>query len=98
MSTPPDRLFSKVQEKANEYAKLIEQVRVPYVVALFGEFTAPIEPQEMYHVVYDLHGGVFAEIPALAGVIFFRERWGQYEYSYFPNPEAMHPSGIVERS
>jgi hypothetical protein len=98
VTTPPDRLFSKVQEKANAYAKLIARVRVPYVVALFGEFTVPIEPQEMHHVLYELHGGVFAEVPALAGVIFFRERRGQYEYSYFPNAGALHASRIVERA
>jgi len=97
VSMPPDRLFSKVREKANAYAKLIEQVKLPYVVALFGEFTAPIEPQEVHHVVYELYGGVFADVPALAGLIFFRERRGEYEYSYFPNPGAIYPSNIVER-
>ena len=98
VSTPPNRLFSKIQEKANAYAKLIEQVRLPYVVALFGEFTAPIEPQEVHKVVYELHGGLFAEVPALAGVIFFRERGGQYEYSYFPNLGATHASGILQQA
>ena len=95
MSTPPDRLFSKVKEKASAYSRLVEQMRVPYVVALFGEFTAPIEPQEIHHVVYDLHGGLFAETPRLSGLIFFRERRGKYEYSYFSNPAPMHPSAIT---
>lgn len=93
----PDHLFSKIEQKANTYAKLIEKLGVPYVVAMFGEFTASVEPDEVYHVVSELHGGIFGDIPSLAGVIFFRERSGDYEFSRFANPVASHPSHVALR-
>ena len=70
---------------------------MPYVVAMFGEFTASVEPDEVYHVVSELHGGIFGDIPSLAGVIFFRERSGDYEFSRFANPGASHSSHVALR-
>ena len=95
VTTDPDRLFSKVADKADVYASLSAEARVPYIVALFAEFTAPIEPREMSHVLYDRHGGVFTGRPNMAGVIFFRERFGQYVYNYFKNHESAVSSTIV---
>ena len=43
VSTPLDRLFKKLRKKAEAYASLADDLHLPYVVALFGEFTAPIE-------------------------------------------------------
>jgi hypothetical protein len=98
VSTPPDRLFAKLQKKAEAYASLANELHLPYVIALFGEFTAPIEPDEVHHVLHELHGGVFAAVPTLAGTIFFRERLGQYEYHYFTNSRATFSSQIIRRS
>jgi hypothetical protein len=95
VTIPPNHLFSKIQQKGNAYTKLIEKLGVPYVVAVFGEFTASVEPEEVHHVVNELHGGVFHETPTLAGVIFFRERSGDYEFSYFANPRAAHSSQLA---
>jgi hypothetical protein len=78
VSTPPDRLFAKLREKMVAYASTAANLHLPYVVALFGEFTAPIEPCEVHHVLHELHGGVFAAVPTVAGTIFFRGRLGQY--------------------
>jgi hypothetical protein len=98
VSTPPERLFAKIREKAETYAQTAAGAKVPYTVALFGEFTAPIEPIEVHHVLHELHGGVFDVVPAVAGTIFFRERHGQYEYHHFPNPRAALSSKILQRS
>jgi hypothetical protein len=98
VSTPPERLYAKILEKAEAYASLAEQMKLPYIVAVFGEFTAPMEPREVHHVVHELHGGLFAAIPALAGTIFFRERLGQYEYHDFANSRALLSSQILRGS
>jgi len=98
ISTLPDRLFSKIREKAEAYATLAYELHLPYVVALFGEFMAPIEPQEVRHVLHELHGGVFAAVPTVAGAIFFRERLGEYEYHRFTNSDAKLRSQIVRGS
>lgn len=95
VSTPPNRLFSKFRKKAKAYASLADELLLPYVVALFGEFTAPLEPQEVRQVLHELHGGVFAEVPTVAGAIFFRERLGDYEYHHFTNPRAKVHSQII---
>jgi hypothetical protein len=95
VSTPPDRLFAKLREKANAYASLADELRLPYVVALFCEFTAPIEPFEVHHVLHEVHGGVFAAVPTVAGTLFFRERLGQYEYHPFTNSQATLRSQIM---
>jgi hypothetical protein len=93
-----DRLFAKLREKAKAYSSLAEELHLPYVVALFGEFTAPIEHYEVHHVLHELHGGVFAAVPGVAGTIFFRERHGQYEYHHFTNSHATLRSQIIRGS
>jgi hypothetical protein len=98
VSTPPDRLFAKLREKAVAYASTAANLHLPYVVALFGEFTAPIELCEVHHVLHELHGGVFAAVPTVAGTIFFRERLGQYEYHHFTNSLATLSSQIIRCS
>ena len=93
--TVGDHLFSKLRAKAEAYSSLGQSLRLPYVVALFGEFTASIEPFEVHDALNELHGGVFAAVPAVAGVLFFRERLGQYEYHHFTNPRATLISRIL---
>jgi hypothetical protein len=95
VTTPRDRLFAKLREKGEAYSSLAEGLHLPYIVALFGEFTAPIEPYEVHHVLHELHGGVFTAVPALAGTLFFRERLGQYEYHHFTNSHATLSSQII---
>jgi hypothetical protein len=98
VSTPPDRLFAKLREKAEAYASLADDLHLPYVVALFGEFTAPLESYEVHHVLHELHGGVFAAMPTVAGTLFFRERLGEHEYHHFKNSRATLISQIVRCS
>lgn len=95
ITIPPDHLYSKIHQKANAYADLVECTRLPYVVAPFSEFTASIDDEEVHHVLYELHGGLFAEAPTLAGVIFFREQSGEYGFTDFSNLTATHPSALV---
>ena len=98
VSTPPERLFAKLREKAEAYARTAANADVPYIVALFGEFTAPIEPFEVHHVLHELYGGVFEAVPTVAAIIFFRERHGQYEYHHFTNSRAALSSKMIRSS
>jgi hypothetical protein len=95
VSTPPDRLFAKIRKKGEAYGRFAAELHIPYIIGLFSEFTSPIEPQEVRHVLHDLHGGVFAAVPTVAGAIFFRERFGEYEYHQFPRVGAMPRSQII---
>lgn len=98
VTIPPDHIYSKIEQKANAYAALINEIKKPYVVCLFGEFTASIDPEEVEHVLYGHHGGVLSRLPTLAGVVFFLERSGSYSYSYYANPAATYPSPFLARS
>lgn len=95
---PPDHIYRKLEEKGNIYAAEPEVMNLPYVLAVFGEFTASIEPREIEEVLYRHHGGVFSHSPAIAGVIYFRQTGGDYEYTYFPNANSNHVSAIVTNS
>jgi hypothetical protein len=95
LTMAPDHLYSKLVQKAGAYASLAEHARLPYVVAPFSTFIASIDEGEVHHVLYELHSGVFAQTPTLAGVIFFREQSNQYAFTDFPNPKAIHPSALV---
>ncbi|WP_457356635.1 hypothetical protein [Roseateles sp. P5_D6] len=95
VTIPPDHIYSKIEQKANAYSGLVGTLEKPYVVCLFGEFTACVDPEEVQHVLYSHHGGVFANSPMLAGVIYFVERSGTYDFSHFPNPAATYPSALL---
>lgn len=98
VTIPPDHIYSKIEQKANAYASLVNSIKRPYIVCLFGEFTADVDPEEVQLVLYSHHGGVFSTLPTLAGVIYFLERSGTYHYSYFANHAAAYPSLILSRS
>ncbi len=90
---PPnsDRLYQKIQQKAEKYESLAATLSVPYVVAVFSEFTASVDRRELEEALLHIHGGgVFHQCPALAGVLHFRESGGLYRFSYFANPTATH--------
>ena len=97
ITVPPEHVFSKIEAKATQYSSLVKELGVPYVVAVFGEFTASINLLDVEHVLYDFHGGLFRNRPTLAGVILFREKRGAYEFTYYPNRDAIHPSAIAAR-
>lgn len=98
VTIPSDHIYSKIEQKANAYAGLVNEITRPYVVCLFGEFTASVDPEEVQYVLYDHHGGLFLMLPTLAAVIYFYEHSGAYHYSYFANHAAAHPSRLLPRS
>jgi hypothetical protein len=97
ITIPPDHIYSKIEQKANAYAALAAGLKKPYVVCLFGEFTASVDPDEVEHVLYHHHGGAFSRLPTLSGVVYFVESSGSYHYSYYPNHNASHASLLMSR-
>jgi len=81
------RLYQRLQEKAECYQTIVEENNIPYVVAVFGEFKAGVEIEEIHEVLFqDYKGGLFRRFPTLSGVLFFEELGGSYSFKYFPNP------------
>jgi hypothetical protein len=99
MPSNSERLFQKLQEKVGQYRVLVAKLKVPYVIALFGEFLASIDDHEINDVLFTDHGGgIFGQSPSLSGFLFFEESGGRYRFSYFPNPSGQIsiaiPSGV----
>jgi hypothetical protein len=92
MTVPPDHIYSKIEAKSNSYSKIINERKLPYTICIFGEFFSDIQPDEVRHVLYDHHGGLFLNNSGVAGVLFFLENNGIYNFTYFPNHEAQYPS------
>lgn len=91
---PADHIHRKFSDKAGQYSELVEQTGIPYVLGVFGEFAASLSPDEIQRVLYLQHDGWFKTFPKVSGVIYFMEKNFCYEFSYFPNPEALYPSSL----
>ena len=97
VTTAPDRLYQKLQSKFGSYAAIAERKQIAFVVALFSEFLAPIDTEEVAYVVFDLHGGLFKGYHEVSGVIHFELRDGLYKFSALANPYATYPSSAIAR-
>lgn len=91
---PPDHIYRKLSDKADQYAGMARKYRSPYVLAVFGEFLASLSPSDIEHVLYSQHDGWFTTAPEVSGVIYFREKDFQFEFHYFSNPTALHQPAV----
>lgn len=93
-----DRLYHCIWYKAQVYRALTEHLRVPYVVALFGEFKATVDFEEVRLCLFDEEVGLFEIYPKVSGVLYFEESSGRYLFTYACNPNALQvidlPSGV----
>jgi hypothetical protein len=95
ITTAPDRLYVKLQDKFGAYSKYAEGERVAFVVALFSEFMAPLDAEEIEHVLTTLHGGLFGDYPKVSGLVHFEQSNGAYRFVGFANASAPIRSEIV---
>jgi hypothetical protein len=90
------RLRSSLEDKATTYRVLAEARGIPYVISVFSEFAADIEPDELRECLFHSEHGLFVTHPIVSGVLFFEERWGVYRFQYIANPGARNPIGLPE--
>jgi hypothetical protein len=95
ITIPPDHIYRKLSDKAGQYSALAKRTQSPYVLAVYGEFIASIDPEDIEHVLFTQHGGWFTITPEVSGVIYCRERTFQFEYTYFSNPYAALQSILI---
>ena len=88
MPSNDDRLYQTVWEKARVYKALVEKYCVPYVIAVFGEFTAVVDMDELRSCLFHNKTGLFVLYPTVSGILFFVENSGKYDFKYMPNPHA----------
>jgi hypothetical protein len=93
-----DRLYHCLWRKTDAYRKAVAELQVPYVIAVFGEFTAVVDKEEFEACLLDAESGLFGLYEELSGVLFFEESAGQYAFSYMRNPGALRefslPAGV----
>jgi hypothetical protein len=95
ITVPADHIYRKLDDKAGQYSSLAKQANSPYALAVYGEFTASVTPEEMWHVLFVQHDGWFAERPEVSGVVYCREKDFQFEYTNYLNPFATQQSVLL---
>ncbi len=95
---PPNdsRLYQCIWEKASAYKNLVERHCVPYVIAVFGDFSAVVDMDELTSCLYDNETGILGLYPTTSGVLFFEEKAGKYHFKYFPNSIAKMEIKLLE--
>jgi hypothetical protein len=92
------RLYEQIWGKASKYRRLVEQENFAYVIALFGEFTACVDLEEIQECLFDKDKGLFPIYPSVSGLLFFEENCGRYSFTYVRNPAGVRemdlPSGV----
>lgn len=89
MPNNASRLYESIRRKANVYKDLVEESGCPYVIAVFGEFTAAVNSDELNESLYAGESGIFVQHEWVSGVLFFEEQSGLYRFTYLPNPIAL---------
>lgn len=89
------RLYSHIQEKASKYKNLVAEINIPYVVAIFIDFTAVIDVQETKDCLMSGDKPLFKEYPDLSGVLHFEEDNGNYQFCFIENPYALRKITIT---
>ena len=85
------RLYQAIQAKAGKYKGLASQKGLPFVVFVYGWFTACVEADEIKDCLYPA-GGLFDLYPALTGVYHFEGVNGCYTFAYYGNANPHFPN------
>ena len=84
-----ERLYQSIWHKAGFYKTLAEGFNVPYIVAVYSEFNAAVDIEELNRCLFGEEFGLFGLYPAISGVLFFEEQSGPYKFTYLPNPNPL---------
>jgi hypothetical protein len=95
-----DRLYFCIERKAQVYKALLEKLNVPYIIAVFSEFQAAIDFEELYPCLSDEKTGIFELYSKVSGVLYFEDvPRGKHSFYYAHNPNALQvlPIGVFPR-
>jgi len=93
-----ERLYYRIWDKMQKYQALTEKLGVPYIIAIYPDFKAATDFEEVRACLYHNGTGLFQMYRDVSGVLYFEEDAGQYCFRYEQNPNALRkfdlPSGI----
>lgn len=88
-----DRLWHKLSEKAQKYKRLSTKLKLPYVLAVFPEFIASVDFEEIRRCLLDTGDGIFLLYRYVSGLLLIQENskshLSQYSFYYLENPKAL---------
>lgn len=92
------RICGRIEDKAATYRGLVTQRDLPYIIAVFGEFSASVDEDDFLPCLSEPENGLFARERHVSGFLFFEEQRGQYQFKYYPNRHALRafsvPTGL----
>jgi hypothetical protein len=87
-----DRLYHCIECKAQAYRSQAISGKVPYVVAVFGDWKAVVDFGEVRLCLFDEKAGLFDKYPEMSGVLYFVDQnISRYLFYYVENPNALQP-------
>jgi len=87
-----DRLYHCIDHKAQAYRSLAISLKIPYVVAVFGEWETAVDFDEIRSCLFGKETGLFKEYPEMSGVLYFVEQNAlRYLFNYAENPNPLKP-------
>jgi len=92
-----ERLLSRIQQKIDQYAALVSESKISYVIAIFTHFEVVIDFNKgLLPRLMNEEPGLFNKYNELSGVVFFEEISGKYYFRYAKNPRAIRQICIPE--
>ena len=87
-----DRLYQKIEKKAQKYSSQAISLEVPYVVAVFGEWELALDFNEIQSCLFNETTGLFSMYPEISGVLYFVDQNPlRYLFYYSENPSSLRP-------
>jgi hypothetical protein len=94
-----ERLYYCIWDKMQKYQVLVEKLNVPYIIAIFPDFKAATDFEEVLPCLHHNEFGLFQMYQDISGILYFEENAGQYSFRYEQNPNALRkfdlPGGVL---
>jgi hypothetical protein len=86
-----ERIRQTLQNKSLMYKDILINRKIPYVIGLYLDFDAAVNPEQFQAALFDQDTGIFAAYPYVSGVLVFDDMVSTYRFTYFANPNATRP-------
>lgn len=82
------RLYSRVGEKAEKYRRLVSDLNLFYIIAVFTAFEMKVYEDELYPYLFNDPEGIFVKYPEIKAFFLIEENSPYYIFHKYLNPKA----------
>ncbi len=93
-----DRLYESIRKKAQAYRDLVDNLNLPYVIALHPDFLISLDLEEVLSCLTPEEHGIFNLYPHVSGLLFFEDSGAQYKFQYMGNSKCLRKFDLPEGS